>query len=65
MFRSPLSYWNPARHGHAVALAEGAACLALGVVLWRRFRGVAARAAIVLALAVEAAPTLVWPWLLG
>ncbi|WP_339947097.1 cobalamin biosynthesis protein CobQ [uncultured Albimonas sp.] len=65
VFRSPLSYWNPARHGTAVALAEGAACLALGALLWRRFRGAWVRAAIVAALAVEAAPTLVWPWLLG
>ncbi|MGR3783294.1 MAG: cobalamin biosynthesis protein CobQ [Albimonas sp.] len=65
VFRSPLSYWNPARHGHEVALAEGAACLALAAVLWRRFEGVPARAAILALLAVEAAPTVVWPWLLG
>ncbi|SFI13186.1 cobalamin biosynthesis protein CobQ [Albimonas pacifica] len=65
VFRSPLSYWNPARHGHEVALAEGALCLLLAVVLWRRFRGAWTHAAILILLAVEAAPTVVWPWLLA
>ncbi|MDF2231203.1 cobalamin biosynthesis protein CobQ [Albimonas sp. CAU 1670] len=65
VFRSPISYWNPARHGGTVALVEGTMCLALAVVLWRRFEGRWARAAIAAALAAEAAPTVIWPWLLG
>lgn len=59
MFRSPVSYWDPARHGRIAGLVEGAASLALCAVLWRRFDGARARALIVLAAGVEALPTLV------
>ena len=65
VFRSPLSYWNPARHGVEVGLAEGLLCLALAVWLLRRFRSAPARAAILLALAAEATPTFLHPLLLS
>lgn len=63
VYESPLSYWDPARHGGAVGLAELALCAVLATVLWRRFRPPAARALIAAALAVEAAPRLLFPLL--
>ncbi|MEC9431852.1 MAG: cobalamin biosynthesis protein CobQ [Pseudomonadota bacterium] len=65
VFRSPLSYWNPARHGHLVGAAEVAACVALCALLWRRFRSRPARALIAAGLLAELAPGLIWPLLLG
>lgn len=61
MFRSPISYWDPARHGRIVGAVEGAAALALCAVLWRRFDGARARALIVLAAGTEALPTVALP----
>ena len=38
IYRSPVSYWDPARFGSIVAMAELALSVALCVLLWRRFR---------------------------
>lgn len=65
VFRSPLSYWDPALHGPWVARVEGLACLALGALLWRRLRDPWPRALVLAALALEAAPVFAIPWLLG
>ncbi len=46
-FVSPVSYWDPAHHGAVFAAFEGAIGLAASVVLWRRFPGWLARAALV------------------
>ena len=56
-FRSPLSYWDVKRYAWAVAPAELALALGCIALLWRRFRGRAARAALVLAALLEAALT--------
>jgi len=50
-FRSPVSYWDPAHHGALVSLAEAALGLVLIVFLWRRFRSLPVRAALLLAFA--------------
>ncbi len=64
VFRSPLSYWDNDRHGNIVGSLEIAACGALSLVLWRRFRGALAWALIALGLALEVAPGLLWSMLL-
>lgn len=61
MFRSPISYWDPARYGRMVGAVEGVAALALCAVLWRRFDGARARALIVMAAGIEVLPTLALP----
>lgn len=63
IYESPISYWDPARFGREVGVAEALLCLGLAVVLWRRFRGGLARAAIALGLVVEVVPRLVFPLL--
>lgn len=48
IFRSPVSYWDPAHHGEIFVLFEivfGVGCAAL---LWQRFRGRKARAMLLL-----------------
>lgn len=37
VFESPISYWDSARNAGVIAPLEGLACLALVVLLWRRF----------------------------
>ncbi len=56
-FVSPVSYWDPRHHGGTFALIEAAAGLALAVVLFRRFRALWVRSAmLILALAYVAVP---------
>lgn len=43
VFHSPVSYWDPRHHGRIAAPVEMLTCLALLVVLWRRFQGWKAR----------------------
>ncbi|MGR3486333.1 MAG: cobalamin biosynthesis protein CobQ [Paracoccaceae bacterium] len=38
VFVSPVSYWDTAHHGAAVAVVEVAACLAATALVWRRLR---------------------------
>jgi hypothetical protein len=64
VFASPVSYWDPAHHGMAAGMAEAALCVVLGVILWRRFRGVFARALIGLGMAFEMVTALGWLWML-
>lgn len=49
VFESPISYWDPRAYGHIVGMIEGLTCIALLVLLWRRFSGVPARIGIALA----------------
>jgi len=37
IFRSPVSYWDPAHHGHIWSVVEFLLALTLVVILWRRF----------------------------
>jgi hypothetical protein len=60
VFRSPLSYWDPRHFGQFVAPVEVAACIALAVVLWRRFVGWQARALIAAVLVLESAPAVMF-----
>lgn len=60
VFVSPVSYWDPAHHGLIVGPIEVAVCLALSVVLWRRFPGWLPRALIVLAMVAEASPAVMF-----
>lgn len=59
-FHSPVSYWDPAHHGTLVGAVEIAACLALTVLIWRRFRALWVRALAGGLLALECAPVLLW-----
>ena len=58
VFVSPVSYWDPQHYGHIAGAAEGLLCLGLLALLWRRFRGVAARGVILLAGLLQLAPAL-------
>lgn len=60
IFRSPVSYWDPAHYGLIFGPLEIAACIALSVVLWRRFPARLPRALIVLALVAEASPAVMF-----
>jgi len=60
VFRSPFSYYDPARYGHIIGPLEMLLCVGLGVVLWRRFRGRGARVLIALGLAAEVLPGLMF-----
>lgn len=64
VFRSPFSYWDQSRHAGVIGPLEIAACLALSVLLWRRFRSRLARVLIVLALIAEATPGLIFALIL-
>ncbi len=44
VFSSPVSYWDPTRHGLIVGSLEALVCIALCALLWRRFSGWPARA---------------------
>ena len=60
VFVSPVSYWDPARHGRIVGALEVGAVLACTVYVWRRFQEAWVRiVAAVLALA-EFAPIVMW-----
>ncbi len=63
VFVSPVSYWDTAHHGFEAGMAESALCVVVGVILWRRFRGIPARIAIGLGVAMEMSVPLGWLWL--
>lgn len=65
VFVSPVSYWDPAHYGNIVAPLEALLCLALLIVLFRRFSGWAARSVIVIAGIAQVAPTLAWMLFFG
>ncbi|TYO84817.1 cobalamin biosynthesis protein CobQ [Oceanicella actignis] len=65
VFHSPVSYWEPSRFGWLVAPIEVAACAALSVLLWRRFRSAGARALILAGMAAQAAPYVAFAALSG
>jgi hypothetical protein len=63
VFVSPVSYWDPDYYGGIAGPLELIACIALGYVLWRRFKGGFARALVVLSVSLEAVPALIFPLL--
>ena len=65
IYASPVSYWDPAHHGALAGAVEVVLCLALGAVLWRRFRGLFARVLIAFAVGVELLVPLGWLLALG
>lgn len=62
VFESPISYWDRAHHGHVVGVIEGALVIGLALLLWLRFRGIAARALILLAVAIQFSTGAMWSW---
>lgn len=60
VFVSPVSYWDPAHHGLIFAPIEVAVCLALSVVLWRRFPAPVPRMLIVLLMLAELSPAVMF-----
>lgn len=65
VFHSPVSYWDNNHYGGFVGPVEIAVSLALCVVLWRRFQGWPARAMIVAAGLMEAAPGIMFGLMLA
>ena len=53
IYRSPVSYWDPAYFGTEAGYAEAVLCVGLAVVLWQRFAGWPARTLIAGGLAIE------------
>ena len=64
IYESPLSYWDWRQHGRIVGALETAACVTLLVILWRRFSGKVARAAIAAAFLALAGPIILFGALL-
>ncbi|WP_224826504.1 cobalamin biosynthesis protein CobQ [Cognatishimia sp. MH4019] len=65
VFESPVSYWDPNQYGGLVSVIEIAACLALSVVLWRRFPDLWPRIGITALMVAQAAPVVMWSLMLG
>ncbi len=64
VFESPVSYWDSQAYGDYVSVLEIGLCVALLVVLWRRFSGWITRAVLVLALAGQLLPVVLFRVLL-
>jgi membrane-bound metal-dependent hydrolase YbcI (DUF457 family) len=64
VFRSPFSYYDPARHGEVIGALEILLCLMFSVILWRRYPAVAARVLIALAILLELLPGLLFGYIL-
>ena len=60
IFRSPVSYWDPAHYGTIVGPLEIGASLALCILLWKRFRGWLMRGLIAALALAEIAPLILW-----
>lgn len=60
IFRSPVSYWDPAHHGNIVGFLEIGICAALCIVLFRRYSGWPARIGIVSLGILEIAPAVLY-----
>lgn len=58
VFRSPLSYYDPHRHGNIVGPIEMTICVVFSIVLWRRYKNRKARGWILLALGLEVLPSI-------
>jgi hypothetical protein len=65
VFRSPVSYWDPQHYGYIAAPVEFLTCLALSVMLWRRFAGWPARGLIVAGMVAELAPAVMFALMFG
>ncbi len=65
IFESPISYWDHNHHGALVGALEIAICLVLLVVLWRRFSGLLARGAVLLAAGFQLFPVVMWAMVFG
>lgn len=60
VFQSPISYWDPSHHGNVVGAVELLFCIALTVLLIRRYQGWRARTGILALLGMEFAAGGVW-----
>ena len=60
VFHSPVSYWDVRHYGYYAGSAEILICLALSVMLWRRFGGWLARSLIAAGMSMELAPLFMW-----
>ncbi len=60
VFRSPVSYWDPAHFGGIIAPLESALAVVCGVVLVRRLSGLWQRLAVVLATLLVVVPTVLF-----
>ena len=56
VFSSPVSYWDPAHYGQIVSALEVSLCIALCVLLFRRFKSIAARGLVCAAALLETLP---------
>lgn len=65
VFHSPVSYWDPQHYGLVAAPVEFLTCLALSVILWRRFRSTAARVLIAMGMVAELAPAVMFALMFG
>ena len=65
VFRSPVSYWDPAHHGRIFIWIEGTLGLILAVVLWRRFPAAWVRAILLLLIVAYAAVPAYFTFMLG
>ena len=65
IFSSPISYWDSRYYGSIVGLFEMVLAFGLCIILWRRFSGWPARAAILVALATYAAVAHHWSEVFG
>ena len=63
VFESPLSYWDVAHYGNILGPVEGIVCVALCVLLWRRFKSWQARTVIVAGGTIEFLPATFFPLL--
>ncbi len=62
VFASPVSYWNPAYHGHVASLVEAALGIICALVIWRRFPVNWIRVLCGLAMAAYVAIPVFWIW---
>ncbi len=60
VFISPLSYWDSNHHGRVVGILETFACVALLVLLWRRFKDSVSRGLIAVVMTLQLAPVVMW-----
>lgn len=65
IFDSPFSYWDRSHGASVIGPLETLICLALLVVLWRRFTTVMPRIVIGLAALMQLSPALVWLFVFG
>lgn len=64
IFQSPFSYWDSNHHGDLISLLEIGLCVALLIVLWRRFHSRFARGVIIVIALLQITPGIIFNLLL-